>query len=302
MYGLWKQTASTVFDYKTTNGTIFNLRRNTFDSGVIMESWWLKSYARNLKNIQNNAVIIDIGAHIGAFSLFAAKKYAQSHVFAFEPSPKNFELLNKNIKANNLTRRISSFNIAVTDGKKKVVMLNEHPSNLGMHSVVFDYNLREKGQRYEVPTTSLARILSEYKIKTCHLLKLDCEGAEYSILFATPKNTLEKINNIVMEYNDYDQIGKLKEFLEEAGFETIFYQTLPIPHRDKEGAFYPFPYSYVPYYYAEASEILDLKLAPDIIGIQFVNFNEAKRMLAPGHNHDKILEYLIKSRSININE
>lgn len=76
----------------------------------------------------------------------------------------------------------------------------------------------------------------------------------------------------------------------------------PIPHRDKKGSYYPFPHSFVPYYFAEASEILDLKLAPDVIGIKSVKFNEAKSMLAPGHNHDKILKYLIKSRLININE
>lgn len=76
----------------------------------------------------------------------------------------------------------------------------------------------------------------------------------------------------------------------------------PIPHRDKKGSFYPFPSSFVPYYYAEASEILGLKLAPDVIGIKFANFSEAKSILAPGHNHDKILEYLVKSGVININE
>ncbi len=76
----------------------------------------------------------------------------------------------------------------------------------------------------------------------------------------------------------------------------------PIPHRDKKGRFYPFPYSFVPYYYAEASEILDIKLTPDVMSIKFVNFNEAKSMLAPGHKHDKIIEYLIKSKSINIHE
>lgn len=229
MYGLWKQTTSPMFQYKTTNGTIFNLRKNTFDSGVIIESWWLKSYTRHLKNIQDNALIIDIGAHIGAFSLLAATKYTQSHIFAFEPSIENFALLNKNIKTNNLTKRISSFNSAVTGGKKKTITLNLHPSNLGMHSVVFDYTLGEKGQRQEVLTTSLDRIFSENKIKTCHLLKLDCEGAEYDILFAAPKNTLEKINNIVMEYNDHEDIEKLKKFLEDAGFKTVCYQTLPIP-------------------------------------------------------------------------
>ena len=75
-----------------------------------------------------------------------------------------------------------------------------------------------------------------------------------------------------------------------------------IKYEEAPPRFYPFPHSFVPYYYAEASEILDLKLAPDVIGIKFVNFNEAKSMLAPGRNHDKILEYVIKSRLININE
>lgn len=75
----------------------------------------------------------------------------------------------------------------------------------------------------------------------------------------------------------------------------------PIPHREKKESFYPFPHSFVPYYYSETSEVLDIKLAPDVIGIKFVNFNEAKKMLALGHNHDKILEYLIKSKLININ-
>lgn len=228
MYGIWKQTDNSIFKYKI-NETIFNLRRNTFDSGVVIESWWLKNYTRHLRNVPNDAIVIDIGAHIGAFSILAATKYKLSHIFSFEPSTENFTLLNKNIQANNLTKRISTFNKAVTGGEKKFVTLNVHPSNLGMHSVVFDYGLGKKGQRHEVPATSLDRIFSENKIKTCDVLKLDCEGAEYNILFAVSKNTLEKINNIVMEYDDYEKIEKLKEFLEDAEFKTLFYQTLPIP-------------------------------------------------------------------------
>lgn len=228
MYGLWSKTIKEMFEYKTTNGTIFHLRKSAWDSGIIMESWWLKSYTRHLRKIQNDAVIIDIGAHIGIFSLFATTKYAQSHVYAFEPAPQNFALLNENIKINNLTKRITSFNIAVTDGKKKSITLNLHPSNLGMHSVIFDYNLGEKGVRYKVPTTSLSKIFYENRIERCHILKLDCEGAEYEILLSASKKILGKIRNIVMEYNDDEQIDKLKKFLEDAGFKTKFYQTLPI--------------------------------------------------------------------------
>lgn len=229
MYGLWSKSIKGTFEYRTTNGTIFNLRKNAWDSGIIMESWWLKSYTRHLKMMPNNAVIIDIGAHIGVFSLFTATKHTRSRVYAFEPAPENFALLNENIKINNLTKRIFSFNIAVTDGKKKSITLNLHPSNLGMHSVVFDYNLGEKGQRHEVKTISLEKIFYENKIKICHLLKLDCEGAQYSILASAPRTTLKNINNIVMEYDDHDDIDKLKGLLEDVGFKTKFYQTLPIP-------------------------------------------------------------------------
>lgn len=98
-----------------------------------------------------------------------------------------------------------------------------------------------------------------------------------------------------------EETGAIIENPQMFGYKIVL-PVSPIPHRDKKGSFYPFPRSFVPYYYAEASEILDIKLAPDVIGIKFANFNEAKSMLAPGHNHDKILEHLIKSRLININE
>lgn len=98
-----------------------------------------------------------------------------------------------------------------------------------------------------------------------------------------------------------EETGAVIESPQMFGYKIVL-PVSPIPHRDKKGSFYPFPQSFVPYYYAEASEILDLKLAPDVIGIKFVNFNEAKSMLTPGHNHDRILEHLIKSRLININE
>lgn len=76
----------------------------------------------------------------------------------------------------------------------------------------------------------------------------------------------------------------------------------PIPHRDKKGSFYPFPYSFVPYYYTEASEILNVGLAPDITSIKHASLSEAKIMLAPGHDHDKIIDYLYQSGAININK
>ncbi len=41
--------------------------------------------------------IYDVGAEIGAFSLFAAKRWPQANIFAFEPDPENFKLLQRNV-------------------------------------------------------------------------------------------------------------------------------------------------------------------------------------------------------------
>jgi 8-oxo-dGTP pyrophosphatase MutT (NUDIX family) len=76
----------------------------------------------------------------------------------------------------------------------------------------------------------------------------------------------------------------------------------PVPYRDRPGMFYPFPHSYVPYYFAEASEIFDTPLAPDVIGMRAVGLEEAKKLLAVGHNHDEIIEHLVKNKQIHIDK
>lgn len=101
----------------------------------------------------------------------------------------------------------------------------------------------------------------------------------------------------------------IREAMEEAGATieapqmfgyAIVLPESPISHRDKKESFYPFPKSYIPYYYAEAKAVLNLKLASDAIEAKLFNFNEAKNILAQGHGHDKIIEYLIMSKLINL--
>src|SRR6185369_17452034 len=55
----------------------------------------------------------------------------------------------------------------------------------------------------------------------------------------------------------------------------------PIPHRDKQGEFYPFPHSYVPYYFAEATSLEDIAPAADIKSIRLATYEEALGLLQP---------------------
>jgi ADP-ribose pyrophosphatase YjhB (NUDIX family) len=75
----------------------------------------------------------------------------------------------------------------------------------------------------------------------------------------------------------------------------------PIPHRDDPDRFYPFPHSYVPYYFAEASKIVENEeVTQDINSVRLATYAEAVELLQPGHNHQKILDYLVRSGLITV--
>lgn len=76
--------------------------------------------------------------------------------------------------------------------------------------------------------------------------------------------------------------------------------TEPIPQRGNTGGFYPFPHSYVAYYYAEASGLLDIPLAEDVTQVAFDTYEEAQQKLASGHQYENILEYLIQENLIEV--
>ena len=68
-----------------------------------------------LNVLQQGDVVVDVGAHIGFYSLLAADKVGEKgHVYAFEPAPATFEILNANISINAFDN-ITAVKKAVTD-------------------------------------------------------------------------------------------------------------------------------------------------------------------------------------------
>jgi 8-oxo-dGTP pyrophosphatase MutT (NUDIX family) len=75
----------------------------------------------------------------------------------------------------------------------------------------------------------------------------------------------------------------------------------PIPLRDDPSRFYPFPHSYVPYYFARVIRFSDdVELAQDVKAVRSATYDEACKLLEPGHNHDKILSYLLDMGLISL--
>jgi len=199
------------------NGTRFMLRLNSFDHIILNEIYIFKTYHPLLHKIKNGATVIDIGAHIGFFSLLAAQSAKNVTVYSYEPFKDNFALLKQNVLLNELSKNVKPFQCAVTKEKgTRYLFLDGH--NSGNHS----FYANSMGKRVKVCTTTLENILDDNNIKTCDLLKIDCQGAEFEILYNTPPEYLKRIENIAMEYHSNEDISRLNKFLEKNGFKTQF--------------------------------------------------------------------------------
>jgi FkbM family methyltransferase len=216
--------------YQTREGIVFKMRRDVWDSAILMETWWLKEYHRHLKHLGRNPVVVDIGAHMGDFSLFIASKIPGSKVFALEPNPQNFDLLAENIELNSLGKRVIPIRLAVAPQSGKKIRIFCHPDNLGMHAqgAYFKHFGVEAESFFDAETISLEDVLRKNRIKKCDLLKIDCEGCEYPIFESVSDVVLAAIKNISLEYHRGGDIEKLRRRLEGAGFRTKFEQATPV--------------------------------------------------------------------------
>lgn len=156
-------------------------------------------------------VIVDIGAHIGLFCIPTAF-YNDVHVFAFEPSPVIYALLKRNVTLNGVGDKITTRQMGISDSEGDAPF---YASDLINGSTTFEAVRGDfPRERYiTVPVTTLERILEN--IACCDFLKMDCEGAEFSVILSAPRSVFKKIRNMAIEY--HSSPCSLAERLEQEG-------------------------------------------------------------------------------------
>lgn len=122
-------------------------------------------------NAQTEIVVIDAGANVGAFSLWAAGRWPGCTIHAYEPHPETFKTLCENIKLSH--EKIIPYNCGL--GPKGFVPLYEGVNNSGEASI-FPGNAVAKGTGRHV------EIIDPLLIPEAHILKMDTEGCEVDIL------------------------------------------------------------------------------------------------------------------------
>jgi FkbM family methyltransferase len=164
------------------------------------EIWEKESlnYFFNLINKNEKVNIVDIGANVGLYSLYA-KYLPNSQFYSYEPYKFTYDLLNENIKLNNITN-VNTYNIGLGDKKGKTI-LNVCLSNDGLNTMGTNPLRFNDISSIEVEIDTLDNIFYNNNIKVDYI-KIDTEGYEYNILKGGEK-TIKKYKPIIqLEYNE----------------------------------------------------------------------------------------------------
>lgn len=172
--------------------------------------------------VPERPVVLDVGANAGYFSLFALSRFQGARVFAFEPMPANFRLLARHRDLNPGTS-FTCLPQAVAGEPGELVLAYDAADAFTTSATVFGEGSAQ-GDRLRVPAVTLSAVMREHALERCDLLKLDCEGAEFEILYRCPAEDLARIGRIAMEVHrgtGPDQhIDAVEKFLRSAGFTT----------------------------------------------------------------------------------
>lgn len=168
--------------FMNPNENSYNMRRTLEDyaSNLVHEKATTDLFK---KTVKNGDVVVDLGANIGYFSLLASRLTgSQGKVFSFEPEPKNYNYLKKNIELNNYNHA-QPFQKAVSD-KNGTTKLFICDYDTGHHTInkqdgiqAYSRGRIVKERSIDIETVALDNFLKE-RTNRVDVIKMDVEGAE----------------------------------------------------------------------------------------------------------------------------
>jgi len=220
----------------------FKIPKNTYefycrnnDDDILMMTTHERHISERNFSPKEGDVVIDVGAHIGPYTLKASKRVGlNGKIIAIEADPENFDILNRNIQLNKLTNVIALNYAAYSkEDKIRLYLLKKDKSSYTKYNTVMtdiaQYNNEQK-EFVEVQANTLDYLLLSNGIKheQVNWIKIDVEGAEFDVLKGA-KNILSKSNNISLlieihnlTLHNTTLYEPIKEFLHSYNFKIEF--------------------------------------------------------------------------------
>jgi FkbM family methyltransferase len=148
-------------------------------------SWEKENWDRIETNLPTDGVFVDVGAHIGYYSLKAAHKVGSNgRVIAVEPNPETLKKLRANLDASKALKIVQVAPFACSDKEADLEFFAAPRSNTGESSLARN-NATQEGndvKTYQVHARPLDDILEEAGVKRVDTIKIDVEGADFMVL------------------------------------------------------------------------------------------------------------------------
>ena len=177
-----------------------------------------------IAGFQPGEVMIDVGANVGMYSIWAAMT-RQVRVFAFEPESQNYALLYQNIVRNNLSRQVTGYCAALADETGfSPLYLSEFVAGSSVHTygAELDFKLEPRPSNIIQGcfATTLDQLVATGVVPVPHHIKIDVDGLEHKVL-AGCRNVLAEpaVKSVLVELNTHlAEHRALIALLEKAGF------------------------------------------------------------------------------------
>jgi len=227
-------------------GTIAHLNRNETIS-LHREIFTERAYAPVGMRLRPAPTVLDIGANIGMFALFAERTWTPALILAVEPVPEVAEVLRANLAGSHAVvvqaacaeqdgQCLLTYYPAATilsgrhaDPDRDLRTLKEHARRtLGNRVSEADLNellqARVTGVELDCRKLSLASLVREHRIDRVDLLKIDVEGDELAVLQGS-SNNLAQVDNVVVEVSAGAVEDGITRLLKDAGMTVTRYQS-----------------------------------------------------------------------------
>jgi FkbM family methyltransferase len=156
------------------------------------------------KTLTSEMTLADVGANIGEITLLAAKRLSKGRVLAFEPTPRVFAQLERNVAFNNFSS-VELFNYGLYDqtASLPVYALDDHPFGTRNDGVTSLFSAGNDRTETLVPLRKFDDVASELGLARLDVMKIDVEGAEWMVLRGA-ENSIKKFRPaIIAEISAY---------------------------------------------------------------------------------------------------
>jgi FkbM family methyltransferase len=164
---------------------------------------------------------LDIGGHVGTFSSWLANVHPTVVIDCYEPSPANVPYLRDNLRQNGLLDRVTVHEAALAS-TAGTALLDFQGAGSGLNGLVRGEDGVATGTATEVVTETFDDFIASATTPV-ELVKMDCEGGEYDIVYGSSKDSWSTVQRLVLEYHEVEgqRWTELRDWFAAAGLQVI---------------------------------------------------------------------------------